>query len=114
MIVGAAIKVGDKVYTAPPGGGICKHSKLLGAGTRHCCVYQNNHEIYERTRDGKELSEQGFVLEDGTFLTRTEAGVYAFEHGQITERVKDDFLFSEDLWYGTEAFDAGAEALDRR
>lgn len=44
MIVKAAIKVGDTVYTAPDGGGVCKHHDGF-TKTRHCCVYNNNSEI---------------------------------------------------------------------
>lgn len=42
------------------------------------------------------LAEQGFVLDDGTFVRRAAAARIAFEAGQTKEPKK--ILFSEDLW----------------
>jgi hypothetical protein len=39
---------------------------------------------------------QGFIDEDGNFLTRHEAARHAFECGQIEK--EQTTLFSEDLW----------------
>ncbi|MCK9429370.1 MAG: hypothetical protein M0R17_05160 [Candidatus Omnitrophica bacterium] len=95
MIVAAAIKLGDVIYTAPNGGGVCKHPKDF-TKTRHCCVYNNNHEIHQRVVKEKIRDTQGFITDLGEFLDRNQAGDYAFKHGQIKE--PNDFLFSEDLW----------------
>lgn len=94
MITGAAVKVGNDVYTAPAGGGICQHRAGF-TKTRHCCVYNNNRVIHERAVAG-ERPEQGFVTDSGEFLNREQAGRYAFERGQIDKLT--DCLFSEDLW----------------
>lgn len=42
--------------------------------------------------------EQGFVMSDGTFANREEAGQCAISAGQITELQHPPRLFSEDLW----------------
>jgi hypothetical protein len=95
MIIGAAIKLGETIYTAPNGGGVCEHREGFDK-TRHCCVYNNNHEIHQRIVKEKIRDIQGFITDKGVFLDRKEAGEYAFKYGQIKE--PNDFLFSEDLW----------------
>jgi len=42
--------------------------------------------------------EQGFVMSDGTFACREEAGRCAVESGQIAAMRWPPRLFSEDLW----------------
>ena len=42
--------------------------------------------------------EQGFVMSDGTFANREEAGKCAIEAGQIKELAHPPKLYSEDLW----------------
>lgn len=42
--------------------------------------------------------EQGFVTEDGRFLEREEAFVYALRFGQLKNTKLRRLLFSEDLW----------------
>lgn len=42
--------------------------------------------------------EQGFVMSDGTFADRVEAGKAAIEAGQIAALKWPPNLFSEDLW----------------
>ena len=94
MITGAAIKVGNEVYMAPAGGGVCKHREGFDK-TRHCCVFNNNHIIRDRSVSG-ERPIQGFVTDTGEFLDRKQSGRHAFEHGQIKELT--DCLMSEALW----------------
>lgn len=40
--------------------------------------------------------KQGFLTNEGNFVTREEAAVIALESGQISE--PKSYLFSEDLW----------------
>jgi hypothetical protein len=43
--------------------------------------------------------EQGFLTEDGVFLTRSQAAIEAIESGQIIKlKWTKRELFSEDLW----------------
>ncbi len=42
--------------------------------------------------------EQGFVMSDGTFASREEAGRCAIAAGQIKELAHPPKLYSEDLW----------------
>lgn len=60
------------------------------AGHRHYNVIRNNRPI-----DFKNC-EQGFVDEDGNFLSRKEAAKIAYKNGQIKK--KKEILFSEDLY----------------
>lgn len=41
---------------------------------------------------------QGFVMSDGTFASREEAGKCAIKSGQIKELAHPPKLYSEDLW----------------
>lgn len=41
---------------------------------------------------------QGFVMSDGSFAGRVEAGKCAIESGQIVELKHPPNLYSEDLW----------------
>lgn len=44
------------------------------------------------------VENQGFLLEDGTYIDREPAGVIAVESGQIEKLNWPPQLFSEDLW----------------
>ena len=46
--------------------------------------------------EGYELLEQGFLNENGDFLTRQEAAADAYKCGQIKEPLS--VLYSEDVW----------------
>lgn len=46
----------------------------------------------------KANGEQGFVMSDGTFADRKEAGQCAIDAGMITHLQHPPNLFSEDLW----------------
>lgn len=57
------------------------------------------HKLYEeRGHALLEHDEQGFVLEDSTFVGREEAADYAVETGQIEKPKWPPDLYSEDLW----------------
>lgn len=57
-------------------------------GRRHSDVY--------RRKVSEEGCIQGFVLDDGSFVTRDEAASIAFVAGQIPSSKSQ--LYSEDLW----------------
>ena len=44
-------------------------------------------------------SEQGFILEDGSFVNRKTAALIAFNAGQIKSYEKGDYLISEEIWF---------------
>ena len=46
----------------------------------------------------RELEVQGFLLEDGNWISREDARKLAEETGQVTEFHTSFHLFSEDLW----------------
>ncbi len=89
MITHVAIKQGEKVFSLPKPN---RHHHILHSGM-----------MGERTYDDEEKEIQGFVDDQGNFLTREEAFKIATESGQINRR-KDlgtydgPLLFSEDLW----------------
>lgn len=43
-------------------------------------------------------AEQGFLLEDGTFVDRKTAAEFAVDSGQVENLIAPPSLFSEDLW----------------
>lgn len=43
--------------------------------------------------------QQGFIDEDGNFLTRIEAGEVAFKSGQIKNNPKGNTICSERIWH---------------
>jgi hypothetical protein len=43
-------------------------------------------------------SEQGFLLDDGRFVGRTDALIVAASSGQLLKPTQHAELFSEDLW----------------
>jgi hypothetical protein len=75
VIVKAAIKKGDQVYT----------------GSRHHLIIHEHRGMF-KTKD----SVQGFITDTGEFLNRQQASEHAFNCGQIKENVGN--LLSEDLW----------------
>ena len=78
-IIGVAIKTGDRVYTA------------LAPKRHHHLLHANYPEI------SQELSDQGFLTNDGRWVSRDEAKQIAFANGQATSSIAETFT-SEDLW----------------
>jgi hypothetical protein len=77
MIIAAAIKKDDKIYT----------------DKRHYLIIWNNAKISFKNEI------QGFVNDKGEFLDREQAAKEALECGQIKElKYNSKELFSEDLW----------------
>lgn len=85
MIVAAAIRKGDKVYTLPPP---ARHHDIISLIAT---------ETEERPAV-KHPDVQGFVTDDGTFVDRKRAIRIAIEAGQITRPKWPPNLYSEDLW----------------
>lgn len=87
MIIGVAIKHGDLVVALP-------------APNRHNSVIAKMAEIGLKPPFNSGLiDDQGFYLEDGTYLTRSQAKIHAIKEGQCTkDTYHDTELFSEDLW----------------
>ena len=60
------------------------------------------HALHRGSSGGEGLvvarGEQGFVMSDGTFASRHQAGIFAREAGQIAELKWPPLLYSEDLW----------------
>ena len=63
---------------------------------------RHHHIIHMLHRDNGGLTvargEQGFVMSDGTFADREEAGRCAIESGRIKALAHPPRLYSEDLW----------------
>jgi hypothetical protein len=92
-IAAAALRVGHVIITLPPP---ARHSHLIRA-----CAHVG-YEEFDRN-----AYEQGFVTNDGTFVTRAEAMQIARAQGQLIPRrggylegaISDSAeLYSEDLW----------------
>jgi hypothetical protein len=64
---------------------------------RHCDVIQYMGEE-KQARFAFGDHNQGFVDEDGNFLSRQEARKIALKNGQCEETIRPDRLYSEDLW----------------
>ena len=68
------------------------------------CRHHHTVHALHRPQNGVEndliiaQGEQGFVMSDGTFADREEAGRCAIASGQIKELAHPPRLFSEDLW----------------
>lgn len=64
--------------------------------------YRHCHTVHALHWDNGGLivaqGEQGFVMSDGTFADREEAGQCAIASGQIQELAHPPRLYSEDLW----------------
>jgi hypothetical protein len=86
-IISAALKIGEAIISMPRPN---RHHNLL-------------REIFLQT-DGSNLGKraiQGFLTDEGTFLTREEAFVVALRFGLFKWGSKphsSHILFSEDLW----------------
>jgi hypothetical protein len=77
-----AVKAGDwLVFTLPPP---ARHHTIL-------------HAMHALGLDAKG-AEQAFLLSDGTFADRVEAGKVALAAGQLPKLNWAPLLFSEDLW----------------
>jgi hypothetical protein len=62
---------------------------------------RHHHIIRKMASDGHPtpiVGEQGFLLEDGTFVHRIPAGQIALKTGQIEALAHPPHLYSEDLW----------------
>lgn len=82
--IAAAVRTDDGlVHFFPPP---CRHHHTI-----HALHRDNNGLIVAR-------GEQGFVMSDGTFADREEAGQCAIAAGQIKELAHPPRLYSEDLW----------------
>jgi hypothetical protein len=82
-ITGVAIKYNNTVYALPK-------------PNRH-------HNVIHSIEDISGPHEEGFILDDGTFLGRRAAMQLAKENGQLNRRSGENFyqgpdLYSEDLW----------------
>ena len=87
-VVAAAVRTEDGlVHFFPPP---CRHHNTVHALNRYT----------GSAADGLIVArgEQGFVMSDGTFAGREEAGRCAIEAGQIKELAHPPKLYSEDLW----------------
>ena len=64
--------------------------------------HRHHHTVHALHLDNGSLivarGEQGFVMSDGTFADREEAGKCAIAAGQIRELAHPPRLYSEDLW----------------
>lgn len=76
-IVKAAVKVGDKIYECR------RHAEGIAAAIRDGASRVNQ-------------DEQGFITDEGTFVSRWKAARIAFKAGQ-TKEIKNP-LMSEHLW----------------
>lgn len=84
MITASAIKVTQE-----------GKESVIVTGKRHCNCFETIHDMGIRRPF---VDEQGFVTDEGNFLTREEAFKYAMIKKQITYPIKYGTLFSEDLW----------------
>lgn len=87
--VAAAVRTDDGVihfFPAP-----CRHHHTIHALHRARSAEAESGLIVAR-------GEQGFVMSDGTFAGREEAGRCAIAAGQINELAHPPRLYSEDLW----------------
>jgi len=83
MIKQAAIKDSTgKIWTLP-------------RPARHCDIL---HYMYESSAGETTLDDQGFLLDDGSWVNRKQAAEYALKTGQCSELVAPPDLYSEDLW----------------
>lgn len=84
MIIGVAVRFKDALICLPRPN---RHSD--------CFKYARSIGI---TANSSKADDQGFYLNDGTFLTRSEALEYALEVGTVFRSEPKAYLFSEDLW----------------
>lgn len=83
MIIAAAVRIGGNIYDGSNHGDAIRNAVANG--------------VTERIKS----KHQGFITDDGQFLSRREAWEYAKHTGQIvTDNNVPRELFSEDLWSG--------------
>ncbi len=87
-VVAAAIKTGDGVIHFMPSPH--RHHHTIHA--LHMQQNENDHGLIIAH------GEQGFVISDGTFMGRKDAGELAIKSGQIKSLNWPPDLYSEDLW----------------
>ena len=78
MIKHAAILKEDKTIVTGKDHAACIHKSVFGA-----CRYP---------------AIQGFVTEDGTFVTRELAGIIAYKAKQLSQNPNGRPIFSEEIW----------------
>lgn len=81
-IVAAAIRFDGTLYS-------------MARPKRHHHIIQM---ISSRTAKRPVSGEQGFLLDDGSFVDRREAASIALANGQAKQLRAPPWLFSEDLW----------------
>lgn len=68
-------------------------------GYRHCNIFEQLQLLGFEPQKGYKEIEQGFIDDNGKFLTRREAYIHAIDCGQIGLRIVHGVeLYSEDLW----------------
>lgn len=84
MITHVAIKYAGKLYSLP-------------APNRHHHIIRM---IYDETGQPVDSNEQGFLDDEGCFLTRKQALVVAIANEQVLDvsKIRGNILFSEDVW----------------
>lgn len=100
MIVGVAIRIGDRVYALPRP---ARHMHLFKeyndqVFAEHGLKYGNTTRFVGWPSDEIREGEQGFVDDNGQFLTREEARQHAIVYDQAGATLRDYGLFSEDIW----------------
>lgn len=80
-IIEAAIRWEGKIYTGH------RHHQIIE-------TMRKEHKIIEKTA----IREQGFVLDDGSFIDRLEGARIALESGQVKKLIAPPYLYSEDLY----------------
>lgn len=85
MIVAAALKRGELVYSIPRP---ARHGDIMRL------VDENHGESHRPFLP----DEQGFLTSEGKFVSRRRAAAIAIDEGQITDTQWGDELYSEDLW----------------
>ena len=79
----AAIKIGDKIRY----------------DTRHHLIIQELAKNRKLANEPKpDYSNQGFLLNNGEFISREEAKLLSISNGQLTKPSSSPRLYSEDLW----------------
>ena len=82
QIVGVAVQYQDLIFFLPKPN---RHPHIL-------------HKMHEMGLPASAQREQGFILDDGSYLDRETSGKLALQNGQITNMISPPWLTSEDLW----------------
>lgn len=86
QIIGVAVKQGDLIICLP-------------RPNRHChCIHYGVEALGLKPPIGAPALNQGFYLEDGTYLNREEAFEHVQHNGQKLKSKPNVYLFSEELW----------------